>query len=317
MRHLARRWLPAAFSIAATVAPALAQDAVSVAPAGRLLDGWLSELLDLDSAAAKAAYGEVAATQGVSRMVRGISLARSIEIARLEGDLALARELLERSTPERDDTRVQQPLEKDLLEGLRQRPPDTATEAVDQWRAEVRRQLHQASTFSPGRTMRSETRWLLARIADRVDVSDDERAQARRLRTQLAEASRDRDQARVEELRQRQTTDQRTQKRLGLQMLDLRLRGADRAAARLARASFVPPAPTLAVADADLETAVDRLQQSLDLELRGGSRFEQEILLRLRAHVERLSDAGDRRAALEIVNGVPHYARVLIALPDK
>lgn len=301
-----------ATSIAAATLPP--QEPTAAPGADRLLSGWLSELLDLDAAAAKQAYREVADAEGASRTLRGVALARSIEIARIEGDLETARQLLQRSAPEREDDRLQQPLAQDLLEGLRQRPPDSDADAVAQWRTEVRRQL---STYAPGRPMRSETRWLLARFADRVDVSDDDQARVRRLRSQLAEAYRDGEAARAqqiaESLHRRQGQNRRAQKRLGLQMLDLRLRGSQRAAERFARASLVPRTSPLTVGETDLMPTVERLQRTLDDLLRAALPIEREILERLRERVGRHVAAGEPRAALELVHGVPFFARALLS----
>lgn len=300
-----------ATSIAAATLPP--QEPTAAPGADRLLSGWLSELLDLDLTAAKQAYRDVADAEGASRTLRGVALARSIEIARIEGDLEAAREMLQRSTPDREDDRLQQPLAQDLLEGLRQRPPDSDADAVAQWRSEVRRQL---STYTPGRPMRSETRWLLARFADRVDVSDDDQTRVRRLRSQLAEAYRDGEAGRAqqiaESLHRQQVQNRRAHKRLGLQMLDLRLCGAERAAERFARASLVPQPPPLTIGDADLTPTVERLQRSLADLLRAALPIEREILERLRERVGRLVAAGEPRAALELVHGVPFFASALI-----
>jgi hypothetical protein len=273
-----------------------------------LFDGCLREIVDLDFDAARALYRSAAQSPGAAAVDRAAAIARLLELARMRGDIDAERSWLESLAEGNALLLPLAPLRAlltDPLAGIRQR---LAEQTPDQRRTTVAGRL---------RSARADPRGLGRFLGTRSDERGEDQGSVRELRSQLDAARRAGDEAAAARIERRLadwslTVPTQHERRLGLQVLHLRLNGHERAASSLLDAALPTAASDRRADAATDEATAARLPERLAAALRSASDLERPILDALAARVDELVQAGETSAAVALVRGAPYYSAVLL-----
>lgn len=270
------------------------------APAPALFRGWLSEILERDHDVARRIYEAALHDDDVPTEHKSIARARLVELLQLGGPSGVSTEI---TTPVADligaNRALLEPLDLPRAEFARVLASPSGAE----------REASLARLRAAVGSARHPTRRFVAATVQRLEQKESIRLQE--LFSELDVARRDRDAARVERLQREIRRLRAGPRSAGTQYWRLlitrllvqgRVDEADRYRSRLGlRAPRDQPVP------ADPEALVRDFEQRLArrLSIPDLPPFERTVMTELRAHLDALSAAGDRAAAVLLIQRLP------------